>query len=71
MTGQDILNVSKTFNDSLDITGVVLTKMDDTRGGAALSIKEVCGKSIKFISEGEKLDDIAPFYPDRLASKEY
>lgn len=70
MTGQDAVNVSKTFNDSLDITGVVLTKMDgDTRGGAALSIKEVCGKSIKFISEGEKLDDIAPFYPDRLASR--
>ena len=70
MTGQDAVNVSKTFNDYLQVTGVVLTKLDgDTRGGAALSIKEVCGKPIKFISEGEKLDDITRFYPERLASR--
>lgn len=70
MTGQDAVNVSKNFNDLLEITGVVLTKLDgDTRGGAALSIKEVCGKPIKFISEGEKLDDISKFYPERLASR--
>lgn len=70
MTGQDAVNVSKTFNDYLQVTGVVLTKLDgDTRGGAALSIKEVCGKPIKFISEGEKLDDITKFYPERLASR--
>lgn len=70
MTGQDAVNVSKSFNDMLEITGVILTKLDgDTRGGAALSIKEVCGKPIKYISEGEKLDDISKFYPDRLASR--
>ena len=70
MTGQDAVNVAKTFNEQLDITGVVLTKLDgDTRGGAALSVKEVAGKPIKFISEGEKMDDIAPFHPDRLASR--
>ncbi len=70
MTGQDAVNVAKTFNEQLDVTGVVLTKLDgDTRGGAALSVKEVAGKPIKFISEGEKLDDIAPFHPDRLASR--
>ncbi len=70
MTGQDAVNVAKTFNEQLDITGVVLTKLDgDTRGGAALSVKEVAGKPIKFISEGEKMDDISPFYPDRLASR--
>lgn len=70
MTGQDAVNVSKSFNEALGITGVVLTKMDgDTRGGAALSIKEICGKPIKFISEGEKLDDISKFHPDRLASR--
>lgn len=70
MTGQDAVNVSKSFNEALGITGVVLTKMDgDTRGGAALSIKKVCGKPIKFISEGEKLSDIAKFHPDRLAGR--
>ena len=70
MTGQDAVNVAKNFNDSLDVTGVVLTKLDgDTRGGAALSIKEVSGKPIKYISEGEKLDDISVFHPDRLASR--
>lgn len=70
MTGQDAVNVAKTFNEMLDISGVVVTKLDgDSRGGAALSIKEVSGKPIKFISEGEKLDDISVFHPERLASR--
>lgn len=70
MTGQDAVNVAKAFNDTLDITGVILTKMDgDTRGGAALSIKYITGKPIKFIGVGEKLDAIEPFYPDRIASR--
>ena len=70
MTGQDAVNVAKSFNEELNITGVVLTKLDgDTRGGAALSVKEVAGKPIKFISEGEKLDDVSAFHPDRLASR--
>jgi len=70
MTGQDAVNVAKSFNEELDITGVVLTKLDgDTRGGAALSVKEVAGKPIKFISEGEKIDDVSAFHPDRLASR--
>ena len=70
MTGQDAVNVAKSFNEELDITGVVLTKLDgDTRGGAALSVKEVALKPIKFISEGEKLDDVLAFHPDRLASR--
>lgn len=70
MTGQDAVNVAKSFNDLLDITGVVLTKMDgDTRGGAALSVKYITGKSIKFIGTGEKLDAIELFYPDRMASR--
>ena len=70
MTGQDAVNVSKTFNDTLDITGVVLTKMDgDTRGGAALSVKYITGKPIKFIGTGEKLDAIELFHPDRMASR--
>lgn len=70
MTGQDAVNVAKKFNETLVIDGVVLTKLDgDTRGGAALSIKEVSGKPIKYISEGEKLDEISKFYPDRLASR--
>lgn len=70
MTGQDAVNVSKIFNEQLDITGVVVTKLDgDSRGGAALSIKEISGKPIKYISEGEKLDDISIFYPERLASR--
>lgn len=70
MTGQDAVNVAKVFNDTLDITGVILTKMDgDTRGGAALSIKYITGKPIKFIGVGEKLDAIEPFYPDRIASR--
>lgn len=70
MTGQDAVNVAKSFNEILDVTGVVLTKLDgDTRGGAALSIKEVSGKPIKYISEGEKIDDVSVFHPDRLASR--
>lgn len=70
MTGQDAVNVSKTFNELLDITGVILTKLDgDTRGGAALSVKAVTGKPIKFAGTGEKLDDIEVFHPDRMASR--
>ena len=70
MTGQDAVNVSDSFNKLLDITGVILTKMDgDTRGGAALSVRYVTGKPIKFIGTGEKLDNIEPFYPDRMASR--
>lgn len=70
MTGQDAVNVAKTFNELLDITGVVLTKIDgDTRGGAALSVKYITGKPIKFIGTGEKLDAIELFHPDRMASR--
>ncbi len=70
MLGQDAVNVSQNFNELLDITGVILTKMDgDTRGGAALSIRHITGKPIKFIGTGEKLDTIEPFHPDRLASR--
>ena len=70
MTGQDAVNVAKTFNDLLDISGVVMTKMDgDTRGGAALSVKYITGKPIKFIGTGEKLDAIEIFHPDRIASR--
>ena len=70
MIGQDAVNVAESFNDLLDITGVVLTKLDgDTRGGAALSVKHVTGKPIKFIGTGEKLDKIEPFHPDRMASR--
>ena len=70
MTGQDAVNVAKSFNELLDITGVVLTKMDgDTRGGAALSVKYITGKPIKFIGTGEKLDAIELFHPDRVASR--
>ena len=70
MTGQDAVNVAKSFNELLDVTGVVLTKMDgDTRGGAALSVKYVTGKPIKFIGTGEKLDAIELFHPDRMASR--
>ena len=70
MTGQDAVTVATTFNDQLDITGVILTKLDgDTRGGAALSIKAVTGKPIKFCGTGEKSGDIEPFYPDRMASR--
>lgn len=70
MTGQDAVTVATTFNEQLDITGVILTKLDgDTRGGAALSIKAVTGKPIKFCGTGEKSGDIEPFYPDRMASR--
>ena len=70
MTGQDAVNVAKTFNELLDITVVVLTKMDgDTRGGAALSVKYITGKPIKFVGTGEKLDAIELFHPDRIASR--
>jgi len=70
MTGQDAVNVSKGFNDVLDIHGIILTKMDgDARGGAALSIKHVTQKPIKFIGVGEKLDQIEPFHPERMASR--
>ena len=70
MIGQESVNVAQTFNDLLDITGVILTKLDgDTRGGAALSIRYVTGKPIKFVGMGEKLDTIEPFHPDRMASR--
>lgn len=70
MTGQDAVTVAETFNARLSITGVILTKLDgDTRGGACLSIKAVTGKPIKFIGVGEKLTDLEPFYPDRMASR--
>ncbi len=70
MTGQDAVNVAETFNSRLDVTGVILTKLDgDTRGGACLSIKAVTGKPIKFIGVGEKITDLEPFYPDRMASR--
>jgi signal recognition particle subunit SRP54 len=69
MTGQDAVNIARSFNETLDIGGVILTKMDgDARGGAALSIKEITGKPIKFIGVGEKLSELEPFHPDRLAS---
>ena len=70
MTGQDAVNVAKAFNDVMDVTGVVLTKLDgDTRGGAALSIRAVTGKPIKFCGTGEKLSDIEVFHPERMASR--
>lgn len=70
MTGQDAVNVAKSFNDTLDITGVIMTKLDgDARGGAALSIKAITKKAIKFVGVGEKMDDLEPFYPDRMASR--
>ncbi len=70
MTGQDAVNVAESFNEKLDITGVILSKLDsDTRGGAAISVRAVTGKPIKFSASGEKMDDIEPFYPDRMASR--
>lgn len=70
MTGQDAVNVAETFNQKLEITGVILTKLDgDTRGGAALSVRAVTGKPIKFAGIGEKLGDIEQFHPDRMASR--
>ncbi len=70
MTGQDAVNVAETFNKELGVDGVILTKLDgDTRGGAAISVKAVTGKPIKFSGIGEKLTDLEPFYPDRMASR--
>ena len=70
MTGQDAVNVAKSFDEQLDITGVVLTKLDgDTRGGAALSIREITGKPIKLAGIGEKMNDLETFHPDRMASR--
>ncbi|MAO66575.1 MAG: signal recognition particle protein [Balneola sp.] len=70
MTGQDAVNTAKEFNERINYDGVVLTKLDgDTRGGAALSIKTVVNKPIKFVSTGEKLDALSPFYPDRMAQR--
>jgi len=70
MTGQDAVNVAQSFNEKLGIDGIILTKLDgDTRGGAALSVKAVTGKPIKYVGMGEKLSDLEPFYPDRMASR--
>ena len=70
MTGQEAVNVAKAFEEKVGITGVILTKMDgDTRGGAALSIKAICGKPILYVGMGEKLSDLEPFHPDRMASR--
>jgi len=70
MTGQDAANTAKAFGDALPLTGVVLTKADgDARGGAALSVREITGKPIKFIGMGEKIDELEPFHPERMASR--
>ena len=70
MTGQDAVNVAKAFNEQLDVTGVILSKLDgDTRGGAALSVKQVTGKPIKYASVGEKIGDLEQFHPERMASR--
>ena len=70
MTGQDAANTARAFNDALPLTGVVLTKADgDARGGAALSVRQITGKPIKFIGSGEKIEALDPFHPDRLASR--
>jgi signal recognition particle subunit SRP54 len=70
MTGQDAANTAKAFNDALPLTGVILTKTDgDAKGGAALSIRQITGKPIKFMGIGEKIDALEPFYPDRVASR--
>ena len=70
MTGQDAVNVAETFNSKLGVDGVIITKMDgDTRGGAALSVRAVTGKPIKYVGMGEKMEDLEPFYPDRMASR--
>ncbi|MCC7527223.1 MAG: signal recognition particle protein [Candidatus Melainabacteria bacterium] len=70
MTGQESVNVAETFNTQLDVSGIILTKVDgDARGGAALSVREVVGRPIKYISNGEKLDNLDAFYPDRMASR--
>ena len=70
MTGQDAVNIADTFNQELGIDGIVLTKLDgDTRGGAALSVKKITGRPIKFAATGEKLSDIEVFHPERMASR--
>ncbi|MBR5769422.1 MAG: signal recognition particle protein, partial [Clostridia bacterium] len=70
MTGQDAVNVAKSFNEKLEIDGVILTKLDgDTRGGAALAVRHITGKPIKFTGVGEKIDELEPFYPERAASR--
>lgn len=70
MTGQDAVNAAKAFNEEVELTGVILTKIDgDARGGAALSVKDVTGKPIKFVGTGEKMGDLEPFYPDRMATR--
>jgi len=70
MTGQDAVNTAKAFHERLNLTGVVLTKLDgDTRGGAALSIRKVVGQPIKYVGTGEKLDALEPFHPERIASR--
>ena len=70
LTGQDAVNAAEGFNEKLGIDGIIMTKMDgDARGGAALSAKKVTGKPIKFVGMGEKLDELEPFYPDRMAGR--
>src|SRR5262249_43140178 len=70
MTGQEAVNVAEAFAETIDLTGIVLTKLDgDARGGAALSVKEVTGRPIMFAGVGEKLEDFEPFHPDRMASR--
>ncbi len=70
MTGQSAVDIAKTFNDELNLTGIILSKFDsDTRGGAALSLKSITGKAIKFIGVGEKIENLEPFYPERIASR--
>ncbi len=72
MAGQDAVNTAKVFNETLALTGVVLTKTDgDTRGGVALSVRYVTGKPIKFIGTGEKVDGLEPFHPDRIAKTHF
>ena len=72
MTGQEAVNVAQSFNEKVGIDGVILTKLDgDTRGGAALSVKKVTGKPIKFIGVGEKLNEIEEFHPDRIGIKNF
>ncbi len=70
MTGQDAVNVAESFNEKLGLDGIIITKLDgDTRGGAALSVRAVTGKPIKYVGMGEKMEDLEPFYPDRMASR--
>ena len=70
MTGQDAANTAKAFNDALPLTGIILAKADgDARGGAALSVRHITGKPIKFMGMGEKVDALEPFHPDRVASR--